>query len=440
MKRPHPTTTTIKPKVQFHITTTTKNYNHINNKKYNGHHFLLNSNTHLHSNVVIRLITFCIIIILLIHAYLFKVTLKRPSLDNNGHQQHTIPLQEKLQLNDLLNYKISAISESSIDQQYYTIRMNTWKRNEQLLLSINQHSKCEGVLQIQIVWCDSEVAPPEEVLNHPSGKVVVEYHSENSLNERFHILSQPPTIGILSLDDDLIYPCAALDSGFLKWAQNPQRMIGFDARSHVAVTTNDNDNEQKWKYAYMSTTNESNKYSLTLPRACFIHRDYFNLYIHSAPRSIVQTVQKNFNCEDIAMSFFISFMNHGEPPLLVNYWATQLRTKLYVHSKISGTSNHKSTRDSCVNDFADVLGLKSGVNRLRPATLRNSHNYGYQPEHLEHIDPPERYSHILDILRNSEKEDVVQFLRSLKDESMKEAVMHGMVEHTDEWSKRWNKS
>jgi hypothetical protein len=102
-----------------------------------------------------------------------------------------------------------------IDYEKYTIRMNTWKRNEQLLISLNHHASCQGVAQIQVVWCNSEEDPPPSILYHPSGKVVVERHTVNSLNERFHILptTHTPTIGILSLDDDVLRPCQAWDSG-----------------------------------------------------------------------------------------------------------------------------------------------------------------------------------------------------------------------------------
>jgi hypothetical protein len=105
-----------------------------------------------------------------------------------------------------------------IDYEKYTIRMNTWKRNEQLLVSLNHHASCEGVAQIQVIWCNSEEDPPLAVVNHPSGKVVVERHTVNSLNERFHILpnTQTPTLGILSLDDDVLRPCQAWDSGKYK--------------------------------------------------------------------------------------------------------------------------------------------------------------------------------------------------------------------------------
>jgi hypothetical protein len=118
-----------------------------------------------------------------------------------------------------------------VDVQQYTIRMNTWRRPEQLLVSVDHHASCEGVAQIQIVWCDKENEPPPQLYNY--SKVVIERHDENSLNERFRILSPTTTLGILSIDDDALRPCEALDAGFFKWTRFPDRMVGFDARVHV---------------------------------------------------------------------------------------------------------------------------------------------------------------------------------------------------------------
>ena len=98
-----------------------------------------------------------------------------------------------------------------VDRDLYTIRINTWKRVEQLLVSVDHHSSCPGVAQIQVVWCDEQGDPPQELEQYP--KVFVERHEVNSLNERFHILEQPPTLGILSMDDDVLRPCEAIDAG-----------------------------------------------------------------------------------------------------------------------------------------------------------------------------------------------------------------------------------
>lgn len=103
------------------------------------------------------------------------------------------------------------------DGEYYTIRINTWKRPFQLALSVNHYLACEGVAQIQVVWCDSESEPPQILQDHP--RVVIERHSVNSLNERFNLLSPAPTLGILSMDDDVLRPCQSLDAGICCFAK-----------------------------------------------------------------------------------------------------------------------------------------------------------------------------------------------------------------------------
>ena len=49
-----------------------------------------------------------------------------------------------------------------------------------------------------------------------------------------------------------------------------------------------------------STMEKTNKYSLSLTRYCFIHKDYMDIYTNHLPKSILDRVAKNFNCEDSA--------------------------------------------------------------------------------------------------------------------------------------------
>ena len=84
------------------------------------------------------------------------------------------------------------------------------------------------------------------------------------------------------------------------------------------------------------------------------------------PKTIFETVSATKNCEDIAMSFFVSALTGNTVPLLADIWATKQRFKLKVKDKISGGSSHKKLRDSCVNDFAEILQLKG---TLKPHTI-----------------------------------------------------------------------
>ena len=384
--------------------------------------------------------------------------------------------QSKMTLGGAHSHKLTPLlpNNNSIDSSQYTIRMNTWHRNEQLLLSVNHHAQCDGVAEIQIIWCDTQNDPPENIVHHTSGKVKIERHGINSLNERFKIvLDNTPTIGILSLDDDVLRPCEALDAAFLRWTRHPERMVGFDVRTHVvdhndANTSVDDDKKSEeeeeegditatttnWKYGYMSTTEKSNSYSLTLPRASFLHKDYLDLYIAAMPRPIYLYVAQHFECEDIAMSFFVSSLTGGKPPLITDYWAVKSMVKLYSEEKISGGKDHKVARDNCVDSFAGMLGVKEDGEwgPLQTAELVHGgekdrmFGYGAEPEDWDSMDEASISSTRLrelvgtmKALKTKSHNDQVKWLKKKKYQTEKEARKVGMIEKTVEWKERWKR-
>ena len=127
---------------------------------------------------------------------------------------------------------------------------------------------------------------------------------------------------------------------------------------------------------------KANKYSISLPRFCFLHRDYLHWYTTNLPRPIFNKVEENFNCEDIAMSFMISSLTNGQAPLLADLWAIKSMVKVYTESKISGNKQHKTIRDECVNSFAELLGLKNGSDD-QVGTYEKSHRLKKAP-YLHH--------------------------------------------------------
>ena len=68
------------------------------------------------------------------------------------------------------------------------------------------------------------------MVQHKSGKVIVERHEVNSLNERWKVMISNTTIGKLSLDDDVLRPCEAYDVAFIRWSHYPERYFLFFAR------------------------------------------------------------------------------------------------------------------------------------------------------------------------------------------------------------------
>ena len=141
-------------------------------------------------------------ILIVIHLFLYDVFISSSSggdsrilepgsneKSNTKQQQQILSPEDldiKMTLDEVHTHTITPLH--SIDKTQFTIRINTWRRNEQLLLSINHHSQCDNVKEIQVIWCDIENEVPDNILHHGSGKVKVEKHVVNSLNERFKVL------------------------------------------------------------------------------------------------------------------------------------------------------------------------------------------------------------------------------------------------------------
>ena len=264
-----------------------------------------------------------------------------------------------------------------IDYEKYTIRMNTWKREETLRVSLGHHVTCPGVAQIQVVWCIDQGPVPEWLSNWPDDKVVVEVHVVNSLNERFSVQRSPPTAAILSIDDDVLRPCIAYDWAFYKWTKNPDRIVGFDPRAHRVAE------DGSWVYEYETPTERANQYSVVLTRCSFLHVDYLHWYTTSPLLlPIREFVDEQFNCEDIGMSLAVSSQTGGQAPLLADFWAVKTAVELDDGSnqKISSGKDHKRLRDRCLDQFAQHLGLKGGESDVRPALkpafLKSYFEYG----------------------------------------------------------------
>jgi len=411
----------------------------------------LQSLTPKHKPRRIRILYVAVVTIIVYTTYVFGLLLfMHAAKDDNqkrkrqkGWSIDNSPSLEK----SILSTKLADLQR--FDYEKYTVRMNTFRRNEQLIISLNHHAKCTSVAQIQVIWCDLENEPPMEVLHHPSGKVVVEKHHRNSLNERFVIMSPTPTIGIFSMDDDVLRPCQALDSAFFQWTRNPERMVGFDPRVHIVA----NQKTNEWQYGALSAAERTGTYSMVLTRTVFIHRDYLTLYVTVLPKSILDTVTDSLNCEDIAMTLLVSTATHGKPPLLANLWARKALVKLYHLSAISGEAEdtkkqeeHRQLRNFCVDSFAQQMNLKS----IKFSKLQSNHFLvQYSSKEKFETTPFSDEDTITSPPVSTDLE--LQLIKEWTSATSKSALLEGwikttsfeakkmgLITHTEEWEKRWN--
>lgn len=352
------------------------------------------------------------------------------------------------------------------DYEQFTVRINTWKREEQLKLALDHYSTCSAIAQIQIIWCLEQGEPPNWLQERelesrkrqlagnsststPSDPpIVIERHANNTLNERFLELEPIPTAGVLSVDDDVIRPCLALYSAFIKWTLNPDRQVGFDARSHVVEVVqsiNNNSSSERWSYAYKSTTTKMNKYSITLTRFSFQHRYYLKSYWVDMPEKVRDVVAEHFNCEDIAMSLWISSRTRCKPPLLADYWAVNSQIQMYVPDKISGRKDHKHIRNMCFDMFADLFQLKG---QFRAGNLYHSKDkyhgifdYGVPSDNWN--EPPHEVllrtqtNEVINRWKIQGQDVAMKALMSLIKTASQGIFANGLIEKTHPWKVRF---
>lgn len=166
------------------------------------------------------------------------------------------------------------------------------------------------------------------------------------------------------------------------------------------------------------------------------------------PKTMLDKIAEQFNCEDIAMSFLISSMTNGEPSLLADLWAIKSMVKLYVEEKISGSKDHKKIRDACVESLAQQLGLKEeGAGRLHTATYAHKQDSFFEcgaiPDQV--VDRPKSTRELE--LDNKTKHWHSQASKNTLKEMHKmvsiagfEAYKHGLVEKSDKWKQRFGKT
>jgi len=290
---------------------------------------------------------------------------------NAKHSAHTVPRQYR-------DIDKEWWLTKPIDSSHYTVRVNSWKRQKALNVVINHLLTCDAVAQIQIVWCIAQGPVPgwladmqrnekfeSSLLKNATTipRVVVEEHEDNSLNARFHILSEPPTAGILSQDDDILRPCPAMDAGFALFTLNPNRMVGYDARRHLVLEKTDKG--EQWGYSY-TKKQLHNEYSFVLTKYAFLHKNYLRSYTSRMPKQIRTKVKSLLNCEDIAMALWVASQTKGQTALLADKWALQPSlVAIKSGAPISESQMHLDIRGTCVEEFASLLKLKGDRHHLQ---------------------------------------------------------------------------
>jgi len=156
------------------------------------------------------------------------------------------------------------------------------------------------------------------------------------------------------------------------------------------------------------------------------------------PSKIFDFVAKEFNCEDIAMSFFVSSLNEGQVPLLAERWAQQCMAKMESDHKISATDTHTVKRHQCVQVFAEELGIHKISRHLFPGgTTKDLFDQNLLlSESSTKNGMIEREIKLREMLSDWTNEKFKQKCLELIRDTVSEAYERGLISQSIPWSKR----
>jgi len=95
------------------------------------------------------------------------------------------------------------------------------------------------------------------------------------------------------------------------------------------------------------------EYSIILTKAAFLHRKFLYAYTYDQNPAIREYVDKNRNCEDIAMQFLVSDISK-KPPVYVRGALSDLGVLSGISTKSWHKLGHMKSRGECLNDFVTL--------------------------------------------------------------------------------------
>lgn len=192
-------------------------------------------------------------------------------------------------------------------------------------------------------------------------------HKVDSLNNRFKPLEGEHTKAIFSVDDDMRVPCSDLHNAFNVWKASPDSLVGYMPRMHLRRSSSSSSASASSSSSVSSSSSNleyrcwwrvwwHGKYSIILTKAAIFHSKFLTFYTNEMSQEVRNIVDKEQNCEDIAMQFMISNITKL-PPIYI-------RGNLQDLGAIGGISTrtniikakHMDKRSQCLNVLVNAFG------------------------------------------------------------------------------------
>lgn len=236
----------------------------------------------------------------------------------------------------------------------YTIRVNSFRRNDLLEKFLAHYTTCNEVDQIQVVWSDQKYGIPSDIAEkYQYSRVKFEKHTTDRLSNRFKAISPIETDAVLSIDDDLLISCDQLNEALQVWVANPRTLVGFSPRLDALNPQTGETRYLKWQHTWWNGA-----YSIMLTKAAFLHKKYLSLFFELLPEEYIQTIDASRNCEDIAMAFVVAKLSEA-PPVWIHATLHE-----GADTGISSGSQHFDARSKCIS-------VLNELNNKRPALIHS---------------------------------------------------------------------
>lgn len=205
----------------------------------------------------------------------------------------------------------------------FTIRLKG-SRMDLMKQSLDSHSLCSSVEEIQIDFQGDDDSFPNVLLRYGAGKAT--RNLEKS------------TTGIFLLKEGVTFSCDELDNAFRTWKKDPRRIVGFFG----FPSGNTSSNVESWNHGTMV-----GPYSIVSDRAAFIHSHYLDAL---APFSDEPC------CENL-LSVQVSLASRM-PPLLMKTNPRQIVDTTQTQSMHLG-SDQDTCYERCQGHISRISGLHS---------------------------------------------------------------------------------
>jgi glucuronyl/N-acetylglucosaminyl transferase EXT2 len=270
---------------------------------------------------------------------------------------------------------ISLLNKDSSPEKSFAVAINTYKRPDMLRDAVQHYAdtcgRRAGVSQVFVIWAEQGAQVPEsssfftasttlrnsKTILANRAEVHVLQKAKDSLNSRFEPIEQLQSTSVFMVDDDLRVACPSLSHGFHAWNHHPDSMVGYYPR--LASTPRSDPQSQSeliyhtWPFVYMQ-----HRFNFVLTKASFLHSKYLELYTSDQfPQSIRDHVDKNMNCEDIAMSLLVANYTKyksGSAPANPIYLEGRVHDA-GLFGGISTGSGHMTTRSECLTKLTAIF-------------------------------------------------------------------------------------